>query len=1331
MESRKIQFDFVANTQGLQAIVRDIQKIKESVGNLQAATKKGFVDNLDITKFTEGYRKAISSMVLEAEKMNALYKATGNKEYFDSLNQMIPKIRSLDAEHQAFNRTLGLSTKNAGLFSSALEGVQRHAKWFAGSMALGAALAIPYAVFSDLKELEKQFNVLQTVLPDMHESQTAYNEVVKEAFSLAQRYGEEIEGVNKSIQLWGRGYKDIQEAMKLTEVSTKLAVADNFDAETANRTIEGLISSYQQQAQAVQFAVHATDSLTNVSHNAQVSAKDLSEALMRSASAANVVGISFDELVALNATIIRSTGLTGATIGQGVKSIANSIHKSKAIEEFDKLGISVYEVGENGEKSFKKITDLLLELSIKAPATGKNMEEAFRDIAGGKFQVGKLAALAMDMKEFIRVLNLSVNSAGMTNKQIEYQLDTISRKATTVKADLEELIFGVGQAGLSSYLKEWLNDAHNFITGLQQIPKEVWSVSGSFVKWSVTLYTVKSILTFLTDTMVTLRAAKAANVAITTAETAALTAQASAAARAAGSMTALGTATTVASGGLNLLIAGLIASGTALAMYSTYAGEAANAQELANQKAATDVEVKQQQLVQMQNQANILPTLIKAYLMLGEQLQSTNLTEAQRKELLAQQGEAEKGLVAIVGQAGLERIKTSNSISEAISTEQKNHKEAVDKTQENIKGLLDTQYKLALATNEYAMSRITAIQNEANAFEEAADSIGEALGRISEFMYKYYSNKSKYLKNLAEGQIQEEWKIAGIAVPEGQDISQVTGQISKEAAKAQAEADKIKTEALASWASKGKTALTQYKLQTPEPMGATGGGGTVDTGEDKAKKGSSGTRNAPDNSDEIFRLELLRESNALYNELRRSTDEYASSIDMLNLKEEVFGINSETVAQKLQLMTQHTNELIARAMQMNSLASDYESQADSMIEMNEELQAQLEQQRLIWQEMTKEEKAAFIQANKEYVQNERTLLKLLELADKLRTKAADTAKQANSTAIDTTKYTISSAERLYSDQMSALDYKRAHEIFTLGDMPTDEQKRIISLKYAMDELALAEKRLQEIKASDHSEEDLLKQQQEVDTLTQKVRNLKDSWSSIKGQLADITTSFIVEGNSWKDIWKGLWGDLAREAIQRLMQVQNVQSSLLGNIFGIFSGGGVNLSGSRPDGVSGPVGSNGGFYKNGKGMGKAATGAIVNVPTIAGEDGKEAVIPLEKHTQNSKGLMDYASKELGYYPGANTGETYVPYFKNPELATQPIVNVQVQQNDAHIAELKAANQLMLQQNQMLMQMVQNGSNSGGVTVISTKMSDTEIMEAIARNPSILSNINGRNRSNGWR
>ncbi|MCM0758507.1 hypothetical protein M7775_07975 [Sporomusa sphaeroides DSM 2875] len=108
MENRKIQFDFIVNNQGIQAMVRDIEKLKATMSGVRSEAGKNATEG--VSKFTDGYRKAISSMVLEAEKMNALHKATGNTEYLNSLNQMKLKIRALDSEYQAFNRTLGIST---------------------------------------------------------------------------------------------------------------------------------------------------------------------------------------------------------------------------------------------------------------------------------------------------------------------------------------------------------------------------------------------------------------------------------------------------------------------------------------------------------------------------------------------------------------------------------------------------------------------------------------------------------------------------------------------------------------------------------------------------------------------------------------------------------------------------------------------------------------------------------------------------------------------------------------------------------------------------------------------------------------------------------------------------------------------------------------------------------------------------------------------------------------------------------------------------------------------------------------------------------------------
>jgi ketopantoate reductase len=66
----------------------------------------------------------------------------------------------------------------------------------------------------------------------------------------------------------------------------------------------------------------------------------------------------------------------------------------------------------------------------------------------------------------------------------------------------------------------------------------------------------------------------------------------------------------------------------------------------------------------------------------------------------------------------------------------------------------------------------------------------------------------------------------------------------------------------------------------------------------------------------------------------------------------------------------------------------------------------------------------------------------------------------------------------------------------------------------------------------------------------KVQELGDRWQGIRQATADTFIDMAINGNSFKDIWKKLWADLAKEAIYRLLQVKT-QASLLGSIFNLL------------------------------------------------------------------------------------------------------------------------------------------------------------------------------------
>ena len=202
------------------------------------------------------------------------------------------------------------------------------------------------------------------------------------------------------------------------------------------------------------------------------------------------------------------------------------------------------------------------------------------------------------------------------------------------------------------------------------------------------------------------------------------------------------------------------------------------------------------------------------------------------------------------------------------------------------------------------------------------------------------------------------------------------------------------------------------------------------------------------------------------------------------------------------------------------------------------------------------------------------------------------------------------------------------------------------------------------------------------------------------------------GKSFKDIMKEVWNGIAKDAIYAMLGIKN-QSKSIGTQ--IFSGKG----GKKAGGAVAPTGK--------KGVGKAATGGVVNTPTIAGEDGEEVVIPVEKNKDNSKNLLQYASSKLGTNVGSSGG-TYVPTFKNQTLATQPVVNVSVQKDNESIAHLKESNALMTA---MLNHMINTAGNSGNTTVVATQVSSDQVLQILQQNPAALQNILGKNKSTGWR
>ena len=226
---------------------------------------------------------------------------------------------------------------------------------------------------------------------DMEKFRNQLGQMQSALQNFAVKYGESYQDVARSATLWGRMYKDNNIILTMTDAAIKLAVADSFSIVEANKNLESSVAQWGFQIKSNNDAILVSnkicDSWTAIAHNMAVSAQDLSAANQRAAISMHAMNVSFDVGQALIATMLRNTQQRGAEIGNAIKSIMGSIHSEKAIKDLQSWGVEVYKFGKDGQREFRNVGNVLVDLMIKAQGTNRSMEGLLKNLSGGKIAI--------------------------------------------------------------------------------------------------------------------------------------------------------------------------------------------------------------------------------------------------------------------------------------------------------------------------------------------------------------------------------------------------------------------------------------------------------------------------------------------------------------------------------------------------------------------------------------------------------------------------------------------------------------------------------------------------------------------------------------------------------------------------------------------------------------------------------------------------------------------------------------------------------------------------------------------------------------------------------
>ena len=1132
-----------------------IQKIAE------ANTKKAQKNKDEFTNYSSALSKLENQAARIYRELNNPTMTTKHAELRTELERITNEYAKLNRESVKFRQLIGIQSSR-GFYD-----LNHSLDYFRAKLRSRLVYSFATEVDNLAMEAPRQFmNAMSTyqqnkvnfaqVLPEnLANNQAVMNNAMKEFTQIAADYGTAVNEVVEAGRLWGRQYKDVSIVQELVRNSTKLSITDNMSLTEVNKGLEATMQQYnihlKDANEAQQVSGKIVDTWAKLADNAVVTAQDLANANERSAGAAYQAGVGFDYLQAMIATMSAATGKAGGEVGRSIRSMLVSMRSAKAEKEFAKLGIATKELV-NGEVRVRSFEKVITDLMKKLQTTPKDVSNVILAMSGGKFQYTNVMALLKNYEQMMKNLEVARNSQGWADEQVGRQYQTISRQVKALTADLQQMIRVLDESGMSNGISNLIQDLRYFVQLLQGITPAMMNVITTSAKWFVYFKTLSVIINTLNGYIKNTNGYMSSFRGIFTAYTGNVIKGTTA-------MKMFGAAILGNIGNILTLIPLLVT----LAGLINGIHEDRNSKYYANQvieKSSKDIEA--------------LNEFINKYKEYQRIMNDGTAGDTAKKTITEQLIKAQEELRDIVGEEAYQRIKASEDVVGAIEAEI-----------QAIKIAQSAKSKEAVAWKESEIEK-TKVQLE------------QSLERLKIDKDEFEANKQLILDRLemmkASG-MDSEWAkhLFGITSLEeaNEDLDTSIEQQTAKISEYRAKISRLQ----------GEIAKINGDYNNNGIVGSTGG----------TTENTDGTGGKGNYAEQARRNQLERERNQLWYQGKIEAQAYENALQSITNLEQLYGTTTYSITQRGSLYANRLKDLEAYKTKLEAFRNQLLQSLDNEMATNQKV-AQIVGYKT---NMTIEEKLQNFEVNKELYQQEKTYSSIVNLVTALSSKIEET----NGKIISATGNIQAQEEELMKQKIA--DINEEYQLRdTMLNRPTNYNYETQKIKLQIEqEQALIKQ--QEIKIEQLNAKRRIAQENnnalEIQSLNKKIQTetliLEEHYQrlaelenqknySIRNGLAEITTSFLIEGNSLKDIWKRLWQDLAREAIQRLFQVK-ATASLLGSLFGLFGGGGSSQV-SEFDAMGGFTSAYGIKYHTGANVGtypKMHSGGLV-------EQGRIGVVP---------------------------------------------------------------------------------------------------------------------------
>ena len=378
--------------------------------------------------------------------------------------------------------------------------------------------------FTEMQNVDKQ---LTTVSRITQTSISNLDGLKEKAYEVGSAYGVMASDYLSGVAAFTRaGYRE--QAEDLAELSTKLQVAGEVSAETANQLLIATDKAYGFNGSVTDLS-SVMDKMTYVDHNYATSVEKIAEGMGIVAPVAAQAHMSVDELIASLGTITAVTQRSGSESARALRALILSIIKDTNTEVEDGVTLTVDEIN-SVQDALKKYapevvkaaeaTGELIDPMEAIAALSKSFEEGLLDeqglakitsALGGKLRASQLLSLIQNFSGmYTEMMNGMGNSMGIVDKDMERYLESWQGKLTQLKnsfAGFTESIFDTdaikGFIDAINYLIQAIDNPEGFAdkfasafeSAVQSIAENAPRILGSINK--VATMVVKSVLSSL------------------------------------------------------------------------------------------------------------------------------------------------------------------------------------------------------------------------------------------------------------------------------------------------------------------------------------------------------------------------------------------------------------------------------------------------------------------------------------------------------------------------------------------------------------------------------------------------------------------------------------------------------------------------------------------------------------------------------------------------------------------------------------------------------------------------------------------------------------------